>query len=94
MSMHLIDETQRDLGQFASNKGYSDLIRAIHQDAANNQILLGLIRTGVTEDTEGAIAELETLAEVAEPSVASTAVDMKQLMVGKKAVAISNGLID
>ena len=77
------------LGQFASTRGYSDLIAAAeeHKLAALQQFF----DDGVTGDVDGVRAELKTLAAVASSDVASTAKVLRDLAEGQEILIITDG---
>jgi hypothetical protein len=77
------------LGQFASTRGYSDLI-----SAAKKHKLLALqelFRHGVSGDVEQVRAELKTLAGLAPADVASTAKALRDLAEDQDMILITNG---
>ena len=78
------------LGQFASTKGYSDLIAAVGKDYP---ALKAWFKTGVTGDVKTCRAELKKLAEDSEtvPDVASTANALRDLADGLEVAIITNG---
>ena len=75
------------LGQFASTKGYSDLIAA----SANYPTLRDFFKDGVTGDVDKVRAELKQLAAEADPDVASTAKALRDLAEGQEIIMVTNG---
>ena len=92
MSLELADERWLDkdpnglLGQFASTKGYSDLI-----EAATTPALCRFFKLGATEECAKVRSELRALALHAPKDVASTALALEKLMAGLKFAMITNG---
>ena len=77
------------LGQFASTKGYSELM-----DAANKKdypTLYQFFEDGVTGDVGQVRAELKTLAAVASKDVANCARIMRDLAEGQTMLIITDG---
>jgi hypothetical protein len=75
------------LGQFASTRGYSDLIRAASSYAALSE----LFRDGATEKVDEARKELAQLVKRGSPDVASTARALLELSDGQEMLIITNG---
>ena len=78
------------LGQFASNKGYSDLIAASQKDP----VLRPFFDNANTDNPKeiAAVADrLGVLAEKAPEDVASTAKELQKLIQGQSLVFITNG---
>jgi hypothetical protein len=75
------------LGQFASTKGYSDLIAA----ADDYLTLREFFKDGVTGDVDKVRAELKELAEEASADVSSTAKALRDLAEGQEIIIITNG---
>ncbi len=93
MSIELADARWADgtgkglLGQFASTRGYSDLIAA-----AKTPALRKFFKNGSTSDVKACMSELRALAINSPKDVASTAMALESLMrrAGKLAI-ITNG---
>ena len=77
------------LGQFASTRGYTDLIKAAKKYKLRT--LQQFFRDGVTGDVEAVRSQLETLAEKAGGDVATTAKAMSDLAKGQDMLLITNG---
>ena len=77
------------LGQFASTKGYSDLIAAAKKGKLPT--LQQFFRDGVTGDVDLVRAELLTLSKTAAADVASCAKAMRDLADGQEMLIITNG---
>ena len=75
------------LGQFASNRGYSDLIKA----SAGYPALSNFFRVGVTDEVTRVREELGRLAERASADVASTARALLALSDGQELIIITDG---
>lgn len=94
MSVELATEKYLDgkgeglLGQFASNKGYSDLIAAAKKYPAFEKF----VEDGATENVGPVCKDLEKMAASAPDDVASTAAALLKLMRGKKFVMIARGI--
>lgn len=86
MSMELANERE-SLGQFATNKGYTQLIRAAKPYPALNQFF----REGATKDIAGCRSELAALAKVSGSEVADTARALSSLMDGQKVAVVTSG---
>ncbi len=92
MSLELANEKWMDgdpkglLGQWASTKGYTDLV-----DAATTPALRAFFKVGVTEDCAKVRSELRALALHAPKDVASTALALEKLMAGLPFAMITNG---
>jgi uncharacterized iron-regulated protein len=80
---------KESLGQFASNKGYGDLIEA----ATCYKAAAEFFRTGVTEDVRAVIKDLRDIAEKAVPDVAETAKTLAKLIKGQKIAIITDGVV-
>jgi len=91
MSYEVIGDS-KPLGQFASNKGYTDLIDAADAAADKYPALQGLFDTGRSKNVAKVITELNTLAATASKDVASTARTLVSLIAGKKKIVISDGV--
>ena len=77
------------LGQFASNKGYSDLI---HATAKDYPALKKFFSYGATDDISNVERELVVLADVSEDAdVVSTAKALAGLIDGQDVAVITNG---
>jgi hypothetical protein len=76
------------LGQFASTKGYSDLIAA----ATHDPILMKFFHDGATENTIVVRSRLMQLAIHAQPDVAHTARGLAQMMQGQHFVMVTQGM--
>ena len=93
MSIELANEKWIDsneaglLGQFASTKGYSDLIKAAFGYAE----LSRFFRDGATDKVEEVRAELRQLIRRTSPDVASTAKALLALSMGETLLIIANG---
>ena len=77
------------LGQFASTKGYGDLIEAAN--GKDYPVLFQFFTDGVTAEVEQARAELMRLAAVSRKDVASTARAMRKLADGQEIIIVTNG---
>jgi hypothetical protein len=89
MSYELANATE-SLGQFASNRGYGELIAA----AGDYGALEDFFATGETKDVESCIAELTALAgAVTDPSVQFTAAGLAGLMRRQEVAIITDGLV-
>jgi hypothetical protein len=78
------------LGQFASGKGYDDLIAASKLHGA----LVRFFETGETTEVESCIAELGAIAkEAADAGVRSTAAGLAELMRGQEVAIITDGVV-
>ena len=92
MSIELADERYLDgkgvglLGQFASNKGYSDLLAA-----AKTPALRRFFKTGATEDVKKVKSELRALSLTAPKDVAETALALEKLLGNLKFAMIARG---
>lgn len=87
MSYELANDT-KSLGQFASNRGYSDLIIAAESYTA----LAKFFDAGETDQTEDCVTELKQLAEAEGGGVAKTATALAKLLDGQEWVAITDGV--
>jgi hypothetical protein len=81
-----VANVNESLGQFASNKGYSDLITA-----AKTPALRLFFQHGATEDVPAVVAELRALEHSADPDVGKTAKTFADLIRGQDLVVIHNG---
>jgi hypothetical protein len=86
MSYEIFGDTEC-LGQFASGKGYNDLIEAAKDSPALNK----LIDAGESSDVAGVIEELNKIEGPAD--VVSTATGLAKMIQGQKSILISNGLV-
>ena len=78
------------LGQFASTKGYSDLIAAAR--ATEYPTLADFFEEGVTEQVADVRKELAKLAKASDNAdVASTARALRRLAEGQEMIVITNG---
>jgi hypothetical protein len=97
MSIELANEKWLDgkgkglLGQFASTRGYSDLIAAVK--GRKYPVLKEFFNSGVTGDVERARAELKKLADdpKTDADVATTANALRDLADGQEVVVITDG---
>jgi len=87
MSWELANE-EKSLGQFASNRGYADLIAA----AKGKPALEELFDQGISRDVASCIAELEAIS--GDESVRSTAARLAALMRGQAVAVITDGLTE
>ena len=79
------------LGQFASNKGYDDLIQA----AAGSRCLSSFFHHGVTRDVQTCVAELDKLAlAVKDDDIATTATALANLIQHERVAVITNGVVN
>ena len=90
MSMEVASE-RGSLGQFASNRGYSDLILAVGD---NYPTLADWFETGVTEKISDATKELKQLAAKADSDVAETAHTLAGLISDEDVAVIHFGTED
>ena len=78
------------IGQFASNKGYADLIKA----AKKYPSLAALFRNGTSTSTIQIAVELKALArETKDAGVASTAMTLADLVRGQREIIITDGVV-
>jgi hypothetical protein len=85
MSYEVFGDTH-SLGQFASGRGYQDLIDAAKDSPALNK----LIDAGVSDDVAAIIEELNKIE--GSPDVVSTATGLAKMIEGQKSILISNGV--
>jgi hypothetical protein len=91
MSVEIVNGNNVSLGQFASNKGYSDLIAAVDEEDGYNS-LKAFLEAGMTKDVVGVGADLLSFSNSADKEVAMTAVGLERLLRGQKiAVMITDG---
>jgi hypothetical protein len=80
------------LGQFASTRGYSDLIAAVESKVRNYPAINMFFERGVTEHVNQVRAELAKLVKATgDKDVASTAKALLELSDGQKMLIITNG---
>jgi hypothetical protein len=98
MSIELANEKWLDgnkrglLGQFASTRGYSDLIAAVEAKAADYPALDLFFERGATDQVDQVRKELAKLAaETDGDDVASTARALSRLAKGQELIIITNG---
>jgi len=96
MTMYLAND-RKILGQCASNYGYTLLIQAVEADGSLTQ-LDKFLETGLTENIDGVISDLERFASSIrrkQPNggkdLQSTALGMADLMRGQKFVGVTQG---
>lgn len=88
MSMEVANETEL-LGQFASNRGYSDLIKAA---TSAYPALRSLVKHGASEHVPAVIADLDKLIGAHKRAdVVSTAKALKELIAHQDLIVITNG---
>ena len=77
------------LGQFASTRGYSDLITAT--SAEDYPAMADLFEKGASENIDRICKELEKFAAGEPSDVASTAAALLELVKGQEFVMVTNG---
>jgi len=86
MSMYVASD-EGDIGQFASNYGYTLLIRS----AKGYKHLEEFFREGVTEHVPEVIHELEAMAALSKQDVAETARGLATMLAGKTVAVVHQG---
>ena len=82
----------KSLGQFASNKGYSDFIAAVRRGIY--PALKRLVNSGQSDNVDAVREELSALATVvSDRDVAASARELAGLIKGQKKIVISDGLV-
>ncbi|MDE2100018.1 MAG: hypothetical protein KGL39_22380 [Patescibacteria group bacterium] len=88
MSMEVLGDGE-PLGQFASNKGYSDLIAFARK--GKFPAAQAFFQTGETEAVPQVVADLLQMAHAGPVDVASTALGLARLIRGRQEATISDG---
>jgi len=90
MSVH-VGTDKGDLGQFASNHGYHELLTTT--EAGDYPVLQDFFEEGITEEVTEAVSQLEALADDTEDTdIASTATGLADLIRGHDVAVIHHGL--